>query len=454
MAFTLADLGGGTGYIYEVRDSGAIDTFANTQDNLGSLKLRGAASRKMAVPDFMANGYNTNFYSLSRFYFNGEGSAPKGSITGAVEITDDVIAPTFTAVSIASIAAGVLTLSRKSTITTVKIVPETGNSDVLNIIQPVTPTDETTRPFLTADILILFADDIGDIIDVNDDSVASGNIKLENNRNALLTEKSCLILLKDGTGWREVCRTIDNTSSYAVQTVVAGGGTWNILDNTIGAAYLPTRQGLAFAYCPSPVTLTSDLTIQAEASITTRSQGQTITVIAGGSIILNGRVLTVFGIVIPRYLALAGAWKVDAWFDGAAYKATLTQTLTTEAWSTFTGLGTVTTNNSGVIGDILYLRKVDVMTGNGVIHLAGTVVLKVDYSVGGVPLSMVVNIDSSVLPEKDQEIICSVNNGEKICMVNFKNVGALINVTEITGFTLVTGDVVDLTPIKYAVKFT
>lgn len=444
MAFTLGDLGNGSGYIYEQRASGAIETLPNTKEAEGSLKLRGVRSRKTAVPDFIANGYDTNFYTTSRFYLNAEPTAPVNSIVGAVEITDDIIVPTFSVLDTKTIASDVLTIERQSNFTVIALNPESGNADVLNEI---TYTD---RPFIPGDFLILFANGVGDSISVNDDDVAAGNIKLAYDRNSLLVGKNSLLLVKDGTGWREVCRTIDSTNSYAQKTIVAGGGTWNVLDSAGGNAYLATRDGVAVAHIPSTVTLTSDQTIQAEGTITTRSEGQHVTVIPDGSIILNGRSLTVFGIDIPRYLALAGAWKVDAWYNGTDYTAVLTQTLTAEAWSDFTGLGTITTNNSGVLGDILYLRKVDVMDGNGVIHLAGTVTLKVDYSVGGVPLDMVSNISSTVLPEENQKMICDVNDGEKICMVLVDKAGARIWVYEITGHTLLTGDVVDLSGFKYA----
>lgn len=401
MAFTLSDLGNGTGYIYEQRISGAIETIPNTKEGEGSIKLRGVRARKAAVPDYLENGYNTKFYTTSRFYLNAEPTAPVDSTVGALEITDDVIIPTINIAETKTIVSDVLTIERKSTCTAVEMSPEVGSSDTLNSITSV------SRPFIVGDVLMLYAADLGYIIEVNDELVASGNIKLAYDRNALLISKNALLLMKDGTGWREISRTIDSANSFAQKSISSGGGTWNILDPN-DPSYLTTRTGLALIV--GNATLSAAFTVQAESVITSRSQAQKITVMQSGSVVLNGYKYTVFGIDIPARLAKNGNWMVEAFFNGTDYTARLIMTKYTEIWA---NLSPYVTLNAGafVTSTVQFIRMNENSNNAGWIRLRGTVTLDGNITSGTSPVTIFSGMADHLTPDADIKTVVSFYDG-------------------------------------------
>ena len=370
MAFDYGDLGNGNGYIYEAKASGVIETFTNSPDHIASLKLRGIKARKLAMPDFIANGYTLGFNDPagSQFYFNAEVAAPKNSIAGALEITQDIIQPDFNVLDVKTIVTDILDIERVSNIMTIAMNPESGNSDTLNEI---TFTD---RSFVTGDILILYANGPTDAITVNDNGVSAGNIKLAYGRNCLLIGDNTLMLQKDGTGWREVCRTIDSHTSYAQKTIVAGGGTWNVLDPSNPAAeYVSTRDGMVLV--SGSVTLVANYTVQAEAVITTRSQGQRLTIIGSGAVVLNGNKYTVMGIELPANLAKTGAWMVEAVFNGSAYVARLIKTKYDPAYVNLSSVAGLVTGANVNANNVQFIELIDsTLTGN-LIKMRGSVTI-------------------------------------------------------------------------------
>ena len=127
----LTNLFNGTGKIYQVKPNGAIDTFDNTEATARGILVEAAKSRIIYEAQSVDTFDFTDPNYGSTFWFNDSVSAPVHDITGADEVTDYFIVDTRNDAQQGDIVAGSYTVVRRSRITIIPLVPETGTSDEL-----------------------------------------------------------------------------------------------------------------------------------------------------------------------------------------------------------------------------------------------------------------------------------------------------------------------------------
>ena len=312
----LTNLFNGTGKIYQVKPNGAIDTFDNTEATARGILVEAAKSRIIYEAQSVDTFDFTDPNYGSTFWFNDSVSAPVHDITGADEVTDYFIVDTRNDAQQGDIVAGSYTVIRRSRITIIPLVPETGTSDDLIAL---------AGDLLIGDLVILLPKGGGTeytitIKDKDADGVVGGNFKLHNNQDVVLvgTNDVCLFI-KNSDSIKEIARPDSQLLSVANKTLTSPGGTYYTLDPSGGAAQIKSKRGLVILHGGS--TLASSWDVWGEnGGDTSISQGTTLDIILDGSLITSsydGAVLTIFGVVIPDILAKYANFMVRAWYDAS-----------------------------------------------------------------------------------------------------------------------------------------
>jgi hypothetical protein len=310
----LTDLGNGTGKIYQVKPSGAIDTYPNTAITLRNILISATGSRIIYEAQSVDTFDFTDPVYGSTYWFNDSGAAPVGSIVGAMEVTDYFIVDTRNDAQQGDIVAGSYTVTRRSRITIIPLVPETGTSDDLIAL---------AGDLLVGDLVILLPKGGGSeytitIKDKEAFGVTGGNFKLHNDQDIVLTGTNDVCLfIKNSDSIKEIARPDSQLLSVANKTLSSAGGTYYVLDPSGGAARVKSKRGLVVLQGGG--SLASSWSVWGEnGGDTSISQGTTLDIILEGGLITSsydGAVLTIFGVAVPDILAKYANFMVRAWYD-------------------------------------------------------------------------------------------------------------------------------------------
>ena len=329
MAFNLGNLGDENGYIYEKLKSGAINSLPNTPEVAMKIMNRANKSRliytkfteaALTEGDF-TDQFQDDVYG-SRYYLNAEVAAPIGDITGALDITKYVIAPTKCYKDQVTIDVdGEIDITRYSFNHVILLSPATGTEDTLNYMN---------HDFQPGDLVFFtLADDSTDTITINPNTVDNGNFKCQNGQAIILSGAgACALFIRDGsqsqiTGGKGFLREIGRPNQQALdianKNLTSGGGNYYALDvSTADAARIDRKQGLIVLGGGS--TLKAPWNVFGEMVNSNKSVGTTLDIKLDSGITTysyDGSVLTIFGITIPDILAKYAAFTVRAWFDSS-----------------------------------------------------------------------------------------------------------------------------------------
>lgn len=323
----LTNLANGTGYIYitDYDGTSVISSVPNTTNSVR--KILEDASFSGPLPP------NTGIYSTSygrRYFLNSGGGAVQGDLTGATEISRNLILRGLEStlpVNSYTIAAGVVTPLRDSSIMIVNIDTEgAAASDTLDTI--------TTTDYNTGDIIIFRGVSGSRIVTFSDNT---GNLRLANGINFETKNLETAIALQyvSGSGFVELWRTpgitldVSNMRSVGIAipvqganktTLTAGGGTINI-EAGIDKGYQ--------IYDGSAV-LAGSWVIQPQLiPATPYLDGDEIIVDYRSTLTAGANTVTIFGITLTSTQALEGRVMVLAkyklsnttWYASIFYKA-------------------------------------------------------------------------------------------------------------------------------------
>ena len=312
----IQNLFNGVGKLYQVKPNGAIDTFDNTEATARGILVEAAKSRiiyeAQAVDTFDFTDPNYG----STFWFNDSVSAPVHDITGADEVTDYFIVDTRNDAQQGDIVAGSYTVIRRSRITIIPLVPETGTSDDLIAL---------AGDLLVGDLVILLPKGGGSeytitIKDKEADGVTGGNFKLHNDQDIVLTGTNDVCLfIKNSDSIKEIARPDSQLLSVANKTLTSPGGTYYTLDPSGGAAQIKSKRGLVVLH--GGTTLASGWEVWGEnGGDTSISQGTTLDIVLDSPLVTDtygGISLTIFGIQIPDTYCEDYNFMVRAWYDAS-----------------------------------------------------------------------------------------------------------------------------------------
>lgn len=309
----LTQLFQGVGKIYQQKPSGAINTFDNVPSS-ATILLEASRSRIIYEAQTVDTFAFTDPVYGSTFWFNDSALAPEGDITGADEVTDYFIVDTRNDAQQGDIVAGSYTVTRRSRITIIPLVPETGTSDELIAL---------AGDLLIGDLVILLPKGGGSeytitIKDQEADGVVGGNFKLHNDQDVVLTGTNDVCLfIKNADAIKEIARPNQQLFSVANKTLSAAGGTYYTLDPSAGAAQIKTERGLVILN--GGATLAGNWQVWGEnGGDTSISQGTTLEIILDSPVITDinaGKGLTIFGIDIPDVYCLNNNFIVRAWYN-------------------------------------------------------------------------------------------------------------------------------------------
>ena len=309
----LHNLFNGTGKIYQVKPSGAINTYDNVPSS-ATVLLEACRSRIIYEAQAVDTFAFTDPVYGSHFYFNDSGAAPVGDITGADEVTDYFIVDTRNDAQQGDIVDGNYDVTRRSRITIIPLVPETGTSDELISLG---------GDLLIGDLVILLPKGGGSeytitIKDQEAAGVVGGNFKLHNDQDVVLTGTNDVCLfIKNSDAIKEIARPNQQLFSVANKTLTAAGGTYYTLDPSGGAAQIKTERGLVILN--GGATLAGNWEVWGEnGGDTSISQGTTLEVVLDSPLITdwaNGKGLTIFGIQIPDLYCKNYNFIVRAWYN-------------------------------------------------------------------------------------------------------------------------------------------
>ena len=466
----LVDLGNGTGKIYQVKPSGAIDTYPNTAITLRNILISATGSRIIYEAQAVDTFDFTDPVYGSTYWFNNSGAAPVGDITGAIEVTDYFIVDTRNDAQQGDIVAGSYTVIRRSRITIIPLVPETGTSDDLIAL---------AGDLLVGDLVILLPKGGGSeytitIKDKEADGVTGGNFKLHNDQDIVLTGTNDVCLfIKNSDSIKEIARPDSQLLSVANKTLTSPGGTYYTLDPSGGAAQIKSKRGLVVLH--GGTTLASGWEVWGEnGGDTSISQGTTLDIILDGSLITTFETpLTIFGIVIPDLLAKNAAFSVRAWYDSSDadpinwnWRATLITEPLQEIW--------INTFDSGASGEDFVFNPVNVgseTTATTIsrpsfvdgfiaeVSFKGLVEMS-DVCLAGENLQLGGNPGAGYLVTEDQYFPCYFSEADGtpkgICAIRIVRVDGFLSggiiVYAITT-SLAIGDLIDLSPIRFLSQY-
>lgn len=466
MATTIGNLGNGTGKIYQVKPSGNIDTYPNTIEVAAALGAEAIMAKIIYTKYKSQTGNNTEvFYDDdygSRFYLNADVAAPVRNISGALEITNQIIPDTKNYLTQFVVGDdGVVTIARRSRITTIGIEPQTGDETTLRTV---------TGDSIPNDILIVIPKDPDEVsitrVIIEDTTVDGGNLFLENSQSFLMTggATAAMFIRKADDSWRQILRPNQSILTTATKTLTAGGGSYYILaDATAEAERISSKMGLVVLN--GSTTLTSPWTVAGESgSPTIRSIGTTLDIVLNGSLVTTTtNSLTIFGIVIPPQYTQSANFLVRADYDedAAAWKAKmLIDQLDSDYSIKDFGLGNSSTSegirnatNCSAASAKIY-RTISHIEGTyGLISLTGELTMNVTLTQNAGSKELINTIRTTWKPSASRtwNFLCPVRNGSGIgaknCIVTITADTLLVYAT--VGNGLAVGDIIDLSAVKY-----
>lgn len=462
----IQNLFNGTGKIYQVKPGGAINTYPNTPAS-STLLLEACRSRII----YEAQAVDTfQFYDPvygSRFYFNDSGAAPVGSIVGADEVTDYFIVDTRNDLQQGDIVDDNYDVTRRSRITVIPLVPETGTSDDLISLG---------GDLLVGDMVVLLPKGGGTeytitIYDQDADGVVGGNFRLSSGDTIVMTGTNDVCLfIKNSDGIKEIARPDQQTLDVARKNLTSGGGNYYPVDvSTTASERIDSKRGLVIL--EGGATLAAPWNVFGEMVDSARSEGTTLEFILDSALItdkVSGHTLNIFGIEIPDIYCLNYNFVVRAWFNGVDWDARMYVDQLKEGWRSLVapvGSGEddpVFSINNSILSDSSTAEAIRTITHNenvearvqykgyliyagsttstpGVLATAGMFGLQ-----GWMPDASQ-TITGAFCPFYDSTDIAAVKG---VCYVGVISSGAL-QITVINGFTLTTGDYIDVSPISY-----
>lgn len=315
----LQNLFNSTGKLYQVKPGGAINTYPNTPA-AATLLLEACRSRII----YEAQAVDTfQFYDPvygSRFYFNDSGAAPVGSIVGADEVTDYFIVDTRNDLQQGDIVDDNYDVTRRSRITVIPLVPETGTSDDLISLG---------GDLLVGDMVVLLPKGGGTeytitIYDQDADGVVGGNFRLSSGDTIVMTgTNNVCLFIKNSDGIKEIARPDQQVLGVARKTLTSGGGNYYPVDvSTTASERIDSKRGLVIL--EGGATLAAPWNVFGEMVDSARSEGTTLEFILDSPLYTNsldGNTLNIFGIEIPDVYCLNYNFIVRAWFNGANWSA-------------------------------------------------------------------------------------------------------------------------------------
>jgi hypothetical protein len=259
-----------------------------------------------------------------RFFLYANSAATIGSISGATEITTELMPQGLQGAMVrqaSTISSGVVTFTRTSMITRLKVDTESSAStDDLDTI--------TAAGFNIGDILIVQGENSGRVTTVKD---ATGNVQLNGGDFDTATLDATLVLIlerqtsSDPLEWFEVSRSpqavpsvadfrgndiaIVGTEGKDTITLTASGGTTTLTANT----------DEVYQVVSGSATLTSNATISL--STTGAVEGDRFIIQYDGTITVGSYTLIIGGITLSSNQALTGGWIVDSYYDGSAWNS-------------------------------------------------------------------------------------------------------------------------------------
>lgn len=310
----ITNLFSGVGRIYQVLPSGAIDTFDNDLITANKILVEAVKSRIIYEAQTVDTFAFTDPNYGSTFWLNDSALAPVHDITDALEITDYLIVDTRNDLMQGDIVSGEVEVTRKSRITVIPLVPETGLTDDLTAL---------TGDLLVGDLVILLPKGGGPtyvitIKDMDGAGVVDGNFALHNGQDITLngTNDVC-IFIKNADAIKEIARPDSALLSVAKKTLDYTGGSYYCLDPSGGAASVKTKRGLVIL--GGGTTLAAPWTVWGEnGGDTPISHGTTLEVILDSELITDinsGTTLTIFGILIPDIYCKNYNFVVRAWYN-------------------------------------------------------------------------------------------------------------------------------------------
>jgi len=468
----LTDLGNGTGKIYQVKPSGAIDTYPNTAITLRNILISATGSRIIYEAQSVDTFDFTDPVYGSTYWFNDSGAAPVGSIVGAMEVTDYFIVDTRNDAQQGDIVAGSYTVTRRSRITIIPLVPETGTSDDLIAL---------AGDLLVGDLVILLPKGGGSeytitIKDKEAFGVTGGNFKLHNDQDIVLTGTNDVCLfIKNSDSIKEIARPDSQLLSVANKALTSAGGTYYVLDPSGGAATVKSKRGLVILR--GGETLAADWNVWGEnGGDTSISQGTTLDIILDSPLITSVSEevgLYIFGIRIPDVLAKNYAFTVRAWYDDSdadpvnwEWRATLITEPLKDGW--------INTFDSGDSGEEFVFNPVNVgfsttaMTIRRPSFVDGYVaevcfkgyVEMTEVCLAGDTLQLGGNTEQGFIITEDQYFPCYFSdpsgNPKGLCAIRILRVDGFFSggiFVFATTTDLGIGDLIDLSPIRYLSQY-
>src|SRR3990167_291660 len=301
MAFTLSDLGAGSGFVYVTENDGTtiIANIINDVDAWQNIQKYASASAPLTGATNIVEPTFGN-----RFFGNTTGIA--GSLAGAVEITRFITSRAANAsrfrVSV-TIVGGVATTNRITNDMVIWIDTEgaAGTDD----LDTLTLTDAVDN-----DVVTLVGLDAARVTTLKH---GTGNIFLSNNTDFSTGDKSVEIILRffSGSGWFEVSRgavqpTVAQQRAVSVPTSVNGV---NLTTLTAGGGTIDLEAGVdkGTQVYDGSATLVGSWVIQPKAVPTTPYlDGDEIWVVYNSTLTVGANSVTIFGITLSTQQALAG----------------------------------------------------------------------------------------------------------------------------------------------------
>lgn len=312
MALTkIADLGNGTGKIYEIRAGKVRQSYANTRDIVEIMLVRAIRSRIIHPQNTGETGAYTeaaNDPDASSFWLDSNAGAAdlSGQFTSAlsadaIDITKYIMLHSKHPAYAETIASGVITAERYAPLTIIRVNPQSGTADDIDSIEgPNFATQE--RDFQEGDIIMLIPASDSYVITVkNATGGVNGPIRLNGQRDKYLAgPAACIILIKrNGTGWQEsghddylqIEQVAANTN---YDPITAGSRIYSLNGevwlNNSGALSATVTIGSATAYKGCRIR------VRPKTAYSSYSTGS----------------LTVFGISIPSNVGTTTSWMVEA----------------------------------------------------------------------------------------------------------------------------------------------
>lgn len=350
MALTkIADLGNGTGKIYEIRGGKVRQSYANTRDIVEIMLVRALRSRIIHAQNTGETGAYTeaaNDPDASSFWLDSNSGASdlSGQFTSAlsadaIDITKYIMLHSKHPAYAETIASGVITAERYAPITIIRVNPQSGTADDIDSIEgPNFATQE--RDFQEGDIIMLIPASDSYVITVkNATGGVNGPIRLNGQRDKYLAgPAACIILIKrNGTGWQEsghddYLQIQEVAANTNYDPITAGSRIYSLNGevwlNNSGALSASVTIGSATAYKGCRIR------VRPKTAYSSYSTGS----------------LTVFGISIPSNIGTTTSWVVEAICDSSGVWSAW---LTTGGMLNFTEDGTLATAETTYQNDLL-----------------------------------------------------------------------------------------------------